>query len=242
MARSKTISIVVHGIAVPVKVVREARRNGRVSIGKRTVILRYPDSIFARSEAYYIEWATAWLTEQYAQSPNKFDRFTGHNIGDQITIYGDTYVLDLRGTSAHRGTIHLRGSALHIGIPDDLSPHDAVEMRRRLLSKFAVKRYLSKVEGHVDKINRDLFDNMEVRAVRLKYNRSNWGSCSTRGNINLSTRLLLTPAAAIDYVIIHELAHMIEMNHSERFYEVVRDRCPGYRAQEEWLSANYIDF
>jgi len=74
-----------------------------------------------------------------------------------------------------------------------------------------------------------------IDQVRLKYNHSNWGSCSNKGNINLSTRLLFAPPEVIDYVIIHELAHRLEMNHSPRFWKLVADAMPNYREQERWL-------
>ena len=72
----------------------------------------------------------------------------------------------------------------------------------------------------------------------MKYNHSNWGSCSSKGNINLSTRLLFAPDDVIDYVIIHELAHRIEMNHSPRFWKLVSDAMPDYKEKEKWLKVH----
>jgi predicted metal-dependent hydrolase len=74
-----------------------------------------------------------------------------------------------------------------------------------------------------------------VRNVYLKYNHSNWGSCSVGSNINLSTRLLFAPPDVIDYVIIHELAHLIEQNHSNRFWAQVARAMPDYERHERWL-------
>ncbi|MDV7393186.1 M48 family metallopeptidase, partial [Arthrospira platensis SPKY1] len=68
-----------------------------------------------------------------------------------------------------------------------------------------------------------------------KYNSSNWGSCSSGRNINLSTRLLFAPPAVQDYVIIHELAHLVELNHSDRFWKLVSEIMPDYEEKEKWL-------
>jgi hypothetical protein len=77
-----------------------------------------------------------------------------------------------------------------------------------------------------------------IRSINLKYNHSNWGSCSHAGNVNLSTRLLFAPRSVQDYVILHELAHLVEMNHSDRFWALVERFMPDYREAEKWLKVN----
>lgn len=235
--------IQVEDLQVPLKIYAEARSNGRISLGKRTAILRYPDSVFARGEDYYVGWATTWLEEQYRAKPQAFQRFTGSNVDDNITIMGERWSLVIEHVPAPKGSLRIgRDKRLKVSIPDDLHAHDQVEMRRRLLSRFAARRYRPALVEKVHHINKHLFDTLPINSVRLKYNRSNWGSCSTKGNVNLSTRLLLTPQPAMEYVIIHELCHLLEMNHSPRFYAEVAKRMPDYQRQEDWLSANYVDF
>lgn len=243
MGKSKLIQVDIKGYPIPLKVVAEPRSNGRVAFGKRHVILRYPDSLFAKSEAYYIEWATDWLENCHDKNPQAFVRYTGQNYGDgdTITIYQQTFKLHIDLVSSDKGFINVKKSDLYISIPDDLNLHDQVEMRRRLMSRFTAKYFLKDIKKRVNSINDQMFGK-EIAAIRLKYNRSNWGSCSTKNNINLSTRLLLAPYEAIDYVIIHELCHLIEMNHSPAFYREVAKRCPDYRKQEAWLNSNYCDF
>lgn len=65
--------------------------------------------------------------------------------------------------------------------------------------------------------------------------RTRWGSCSSSGNLNFNWRLILAPPAVLDYVVIHELAHRKELNHSARFWAVVAAHCPDYRARQRWL-------
>ncbi|HUG14464.1 MAG TPA: SprT family zinc-dependent metalloprotease [Thermomicrobiales bacterium] len=76
---------------------------------------------------------------------------------------------------------------------------------------------------------------VEVRRVTIKDTRSRWGSCSERGNLNFSWRLMLAPRAVMDYVVAHEVAHLRELNHSPRFWAHVAALCPDYRAQRRWL-------
>ena len=71
--------------------------------------------------------------------------------------------------------------------------------------------------------------------VSVKDQRSLWGSCTREGNLNFSWRLTLAPDSVLDYLVIHELSHRAQMNHSRRFWEVVERACPHHRTHRKWL-------
>jgi hypothetical protein len=71
--------------------------------------------------------------------------------------------------------------------------------------------------------------------VTIKNNISNWGSCSVRGNINLNLRLVTLPQALQDYVMLHELCHLKEMNHGPKFHALLESLCPNHRTLEKEL-------
>lgn len=75
-----------------------------------------------------------------------------------------------------------------------------------------------------------------VRRVLVRNQRSRWGSCSSRGTVSLNWRLIQSPPAVRDYIIIHELMHLREMNHSSRFWAHVAAAFPAYQSAEQWLS------
>jgi predicted metal-dependent hydrolase len=75
----------------------------------------------------------------------------------------------------------------------------------------------------------------DMKNVTVRNQRSRWGSCSARGTVSLNWRLVQTPEAVRDYIIYHELAHLQEMNHSERFWARVTQTCPNWREAERWL-------
>ncbi|MFZ1497581.1 MAG: M48 family metallopeptidase, partial [Saprospiraceae bacterium] len=106
-----------------------------------------------------------------------------------------------------------------------------------LLSRLAAKDALPQLSRRVHELNH-LYFRQPIGTISLKYNHSNWGSCSTSSNLNFSTRLLFAPPSVVDYVIIHELAHLLEMNHSPRFWKLVADAMPDYTTYERWLKAN----
>ncbi len=76
---------------------------------------------------------------------------------------------------------------------------------------------------------------VEPARVQIRDQRSRWGSCSTRGTLSFNWRLVLAPFDVLDYVVVHELCHLREPNHSSRFWKLVEQRRPDWRAQRDWL-------
>lgn len=74
--------------------------------------------------------------------------------------------------------------------------------------------------------------------ITIRNQRSRWGSCSSKGNLNFNCLLMLTPEYVQDYVVVHELCHRLEMNHSERFWKLVEMVIPEYPPAKKWLKEN----
>ena len=75
----------------------------------------------------------------------------------------------------------------------------------------------------------------QYKRVFIKNNRTNWGSCSSLGNINLNLRLVTLPQELQDYVMLHELCHLKYLNHSPQFHALLESVCPGHRALEKQI-------
>ena len=71
--------------------------------------------------------------------------------------------------------------------------------------------------------------------IGIRDPRTRWGSCSARGNLSFSWRLVIAPVEVLEYVVVHELCHLRELNHSKRFYRLLDEVRPGWRAQSAWL-------
>lgn len=80
-----------------------------------------------------------------------------------------------------------------------------------------------------------LLHGFSYNAVRIKRNKSNWGSCSRKGNINLNLSLVLLPEELRDYVLLHELCHLRHPDHSPAFHALLEDLCPGHLALQRAL-------
>ena len=74
--------------------------------------------------------------------------------------------------------------------------------------------------------------------IAIRSQRTRWGSCSGKGNLNFNCLLMLTPESVQDYVVVHELCHLREMNHSPRFWHLVESILPGYLEEKAWLKKN----
>ena len=74
--------------------------------------------------------------------------------------------------------------------------------------------------------------------ITIRSQKTCWGSCSEKGNLNFNCLLMLAPPEVADYVVVHELCHRLEMNHSRRFWELVERQLPDYRERRRWLKEN----
>lgn len=80
--------------------------------------------------------------------------------------------------------------------------------------------------------------NAKPNRVTIKNQKKRWGSCSSRGNLNFNWRIIMAPAEVIDYVVVHEMCHLIHLNHSRNFWELVASILPDYKDRKGWLRKN----
>lgn len=79
---------------------------------------------------------------------------------------------------------------------------------------------------------------VQFNRIALKNNRTNWGSCSSKKNLNFNWRIILAPKEIVDYLVIHEVCHLREMNHGSNFWALVKQLDPNYKTHKAWLKAN----
>jgi len=101
---------------------------------------------------------------------------------------------------------------------------DANQLLEKALREKARSLFVDRLALHAPRLG------VAAPALRLSSARTRWGSCSHHGGISLNWRLIFMPLPVVDYVVCHELAHLKEMNHSPRFWSVVEQLCPDWRA------------
>ena len=239
--KEELVMIQVAGKRIPLRIVREKRRSIRASIGKKEVILRLPSSslYYNISLPQEIDKVKHWLLEVDAKRDGALDRLAIREYvdGQTLQVGVRAYTLSIATEDRQTHAARLRNGVIELKIAAQDQGHNLQQNIKMLLSRVVAHDHLPAITQRVQEINQQFFKK-EIQSIRLRYNHSRWGSCSTSGNINLSTRLLFAPPQVIDYVIIHELAHMVEMNHSPKFWKVVQDVMPDYKQMERWLKDN----
>ncbi|MEH7494482.1 M48 family metallopeptidase [Neobacillus niacini] len=105
--------------------------------------------------------------------------------------------------------------------------------------KQALKRfYYQQCKMLVEKSIKSYQSNFKIkpRSIRITDNKTNWGTCDSRQQLTFNWRLAMAPQSVIDYVVVHEMCHMLHMNHDRSFWRLVGKIFPDYKAQENWLA------
>lgn len=147
--------------------------------------------------------------------------------GETFPYLGEEYelVIEPRSQAEVSGeTLRLRQSAV-----EQSSTKRALEnfYRRR-----AREHLVSRADHYAEEMG------VEYNKIEIRNQRTKWGSCSTSGTLGLNWRLMMAPPNVIDYIVVHELAHLREANHTDEFWRLVANHCPDYQDHVAWLTEN----
>ena len=234
------IKLNIDNLNIPLKVVVEPRGSVRYYLGKKGGILRLPALMPIEEQEKEIEKYRAWLANHFSSKDQLKTHYEGKTYadGDSLKVGDRTYQIRIRESDNKNYMGHLRQGVITLLMAANDTPESRAKAIKHLLSRLVARDFHPLVAKRVEELNEKHF-NQPYNKISLKYNLSNWGSCSSKRNINLSTRLLFAPQDVIDYVIIHELAHLIEMNHSKRFWALVERAMPDYKEKIAWLKKNW---
>ena len=200
----------------------------RIDAGIDGITVVLPASLDEDPETVLMENA-GWVLEK----KTKFDQYRADipdrtfEAGEQFPYLGEEHELIIEPPQKSEvvdETIRLRQSAVG---------QSSVERALRNFYRREAREYLSE--------RLDLFAGgmeLDYDGVQIRNQRTRWGSCSTNGTISLNWRLLMAPPEVIDYVVVHELAHLREPNHTDAFWSLVAEYIPEYEAHEDWLEEN----
>lgn len=207
-------------VEVHLKRVASARRFSlRVSRLDGKVTLSMPLRAREGEALAFLKGHEGWLRETLQAMPDSARRSVG--LGSVIPVEGRELLLSA-GTGR---AIRLDGDRLLIpGDPGTVGPRVAAWLR--VLARDRLARASTHYAGLVGRT---------FTTLALRDTRSRWGSCSPDGRLMYSWRLIMAPSSVLDYVAAHEVAHLVELNHSPFYWAVVNRIYPGWQVQRSWL-------
>ena len=211
------------------KLVRSANRKKlTITVERdRSIIVHAPAETSVEVVRRAVDAKRQWLFEK-VRHPQKYQarpHAPGKEVvsGESAPYLGRDYRIEVAETAT--GEVEFSQRFL---VP---AVHQA--KRRKVLRDWYVAQANEKILPRVRKRAREL--GVEFGAAKIVDNRYRWGSCTVKDNINFNWRLIKAPMFVIDYVIVHELAHLIEPNHTPRFWNVVRATTPTMEKARSWL-------
>jgi len=220
------------------KVHIERRRDVSATLRGGNINVRLPAYLGKKDRARHIALAIEDLSKYIRQNPGlkpKPKSIRKFSDGEILKAGPDEYILEIRRNNSRQSAAKLHGNVIRLSFAEGMDEAEACRHAEYLIGRCIAKKRHPEITALVQELNDKHFQK-EIKSVRLKNNSSNWGSCSKTGNINLSTRLLLAPRDVLEYVIVHELAHLAEMNHSPKFWALVEQAVPDYKKKRQWLN------
>jgi predicted metal-dependent hydrolase len=206
---------------------RSKRKTLAVYIRNGNIDVRAPLNMAKRDIDKFIASKARLIADKLARSKEQLRKREAFapGYGDTVIFRGAEYPLVARpGTRAGF-------DCEAFFLPPDLEPSQIKLLCVKIYRRLAKLRLTDRVLHFAERMN------VKPEAVKVNGAKTLWGSCSAKRVLNFSWRLILADDAAVDYVVVHELAHIIEMNHSARFWNLVESVLPDYRECKARLKA-----
>lgn len=229
------------GTPLSIRLIRSGRRVKTITLGfdqRRGIYLAVPALMRSHEIADFLKSREEWLREfksDLANSPPPPDWDKGALIpfrGQDVLVVVD-HQADLRRNDGVLVQRSIDGCELSVSVPEDVAP----ERRYGVISDAIEQWYISEAKQHLPQRLAEWSELTGLRPERVRVGnaRQRWGSCTGKRTISLTWRLVQQPDRLSDYVIVHELAHLREMNHQRPFWDLVESIMPDARARSKEL-------
>ena len=216
-------------IELEYKIVRSPKRKKlTITVERdRAIVVHAPESASEETVNRVIDAKRQWLWAKL-RHPQKYHARPhppGKEVvnGESAPYLGRDYRIEIAETAS--GEVEFPGFFV--------VPASHRDRRRKVLRDWYIARaretILKRVEHHARELG------VEFTSAKIVDNRYRWGSCTVNNNVNFNWRLVKAPIFVIDYVIVHELAHLMEPNHTARFWNIVRANAPSMEKAKTWL-------
>ena len=193
----------------------------RVDPKTNSPVVTAPSPKHLKAAEKFVQSKASWLETQICRQPDRIRL----EPGVEIPVSGDMHILTLSGPRGR--TRQLPGDPPELDSPGaEITYADRVQ---RFLKMKARQVLHERVDVHAQRLA------VDPVKITIRDTRSRWGSCSSKGHLNFSWRLILAPPPILDYVAAHEVAHLLEMNHSSAFWALVEKSYGPHKSARNWL-------
>ena len=209
-------------------IVRSRRKTASISITKDMMVeVRAPLQMPQTDIDSFVRSAEKWIVEHLAKTKQLHAEKAAFALG-----YGDTALLRGKEYPIIAATGNRAGfDGEKLFIPPALSPELVKETLVQIYRNLAKKLLASRVSAYAAAMK------VTPTAVKISGAKTRWGSCSDKNSLNFSWRLIMAADGVIDYIVVHELAHIIEHNHSPRFWAIVEGVLPDHKERQKRLKS-----
>ena len=173
----------------------------------------------------------AWVLRNLTAYSNVRSPSVGKEVktGDVILYLGRELKVLTTGKSGKTDRVRLEPDRVIVCNSDKQKLNAVLEQWYRIQAAKLIKEKTEKWRARL---------HVSYNRLTIRGQKSRWGSCSHKGNLSFNWKLLMAPEPVIEYIIIHELTHLKEMNHSQRFWQLVAERCPRWCEHKKWLKTH----
>ncbi|MCX7096925.1 MAG: SprT family zinc-dependent metalloprotease [Methylococcales bacterium] len=221
---------VIQGNGFVAKIVRSARRTtAAIKIQKGVVYVMVPETLPINTITALVNNKSRWIKEKLAiQQEITAIKPKAYAAGESFPCLGKNHLLKI---VPGRAMVRQQHDELMVFIPEQtLEPAKAIQQLLLKWYKQQANTVLTEKTQHYAKII-----GVMPTSITIKSFKSRWGSCSSSGGIYYNWKIIIAPEQIVDYVVIHELCHILHHNHSPAFWQAVAIYCPGYRDCGAWL-------
>lgn len=215
-------------------IIRSNRKTISISIlPNKEVIVRAPHQISDKTLQDLLTTKKKWIDAKLKElPPPKEPSKDTYNDGDRILYRGKEYKIKVvSDSSLRKSDIILKEDELWV-----FKKNNETKETKELLINWYKQQARNLVQTRMNYYNQII--NKPIGKVRIKNQKSRWGSCSSKGNLNFNWRIILMPDDMCDYIIVHELCHLKYMNHSKMFWSSVESILPDYKERQRWIKEN----
>ena len=210
----------------PNKIIRSKRKTLSLTINEKAeLIIRAPKRLSIEKIQDFINEKENWINRKKRLIENQIKDVTSNH--NKLLYLGNLFPINIEQNASKELFFTGEEFIANSIEPDSLS----LSIKKWYKNKFK-EIALPRVAYFANK------HNLMVNQVRIKNQKTMWGSCSSKNNINLNYLLLMAPMGVIDYVIVHELVHTIHRNHSTDFWDSVESIMPEFQEHKRWLKKN----